>query len=92
MKNCSYAQAALAWLLYRRDFIVPIAGAMKEEFVRSNCAVPDIAFSEKDLADFDEALSKVTLYGKWDESAVFKLKEVLDQEGYEPGMKSWGYE
>lgn len=65
---------------------------MKEEFVRSNCAVPDIAFSEKDLADFDEALSKVTLYGKWDESAVFKLKEVLDQEGYEPGMKSWGYE
>lgn len=91
-KGCSYAQAALAWLLHRRDFIVPIAGAMKEEFVRANCAVPNIYFSEKDLADFDEALSKVTLYGKWDESAIFKLKEALDKEGYAPGSKSWGYD
>ncbi|HIX66922.1 MAG TPA: aldo/keto reductase [Candidatus Anaerostipes excrementavium] len=91
-KGCSYAQAALAWLLYREDFIVPIAGAMKEEFLRSNMAVPEIVFTEDDLKDFDEALSKVTVYGKWDESAVFKLKEVLQEEGYEPGKKSWGYE
>ena len=91
-KGCTYAQAALAWLLYREDFIVPIAGAMCEEYVRSNAATADIVFTEQDMADFDEALSKVTLYGKWDESCVFKLKEVLKEEGYKPGKETWGYD
>lgn len=87
-KGCSYAQAALAWLLYREDFIVPIAGAMKEEFLRANMAVPEVKFTKADLDDFDEALSKVTVYGKWDESAIVKLKEALKKEGYELGKES----
>lgn len=82
-KNCSYAQAALAWLLYQDDVIVPIAGAMKEEFLRANMDVPRIKFTKEEMADFDDAISKVTVYGKWDESAIFMLKDALKKEGYD---------
>ena len=49
-KNCSYAQAALAWLLYQDEVIVPIAGAMKEEFLRANMDVPKIQFTKEEIA------------------------------------------
>ena len=82
LKGCSYAQAAIAWLLHREDFIVPIPGMMNEEIVRQNMTIPTIIFTAEDMKVFDEALAKVTVYGKWDESCIGKLKEVLKEEGF----------
>lgn len=82
IKGCSYAQAAIAWLLHREDFIVPIPGMMSEEIVCQNMAIPDINFTADDMKQFEEAIAKITIYGKWDDSCVVKLKEVLKEEGY----------
>ena len=91
-KGYSYAQLAIAWLMHKEDFIVPIPGMMSEEIVRQNFEIPSIVLTPEDMARVDESLSKVTVYGEWDESCIGKLKEVLKEEGYEPGVKSWGHE
>ena len=81
-KGCSYAQAAIAWLLHKEDFIVPIPGMMNEEIVHSNMEVLNISFNANDMKRFDEALAKITVYGKWDDSCIVKLKEVLKEENF----------
>ncbi|AWI06353.1 hypothetical protein B9W14_18240 [Clostridium drakei] len=55
---------------------------MSEEIVRQNMEIPNVHFTANDMKRFDEALAKITVYGKWDESCIGKLKEVLNEEGY----------
>ena len=42
-----------------------------------------LGFTKEEMEDFDDAISKVTVYGKWDESAIFMLKDALKKEGYD---------
>jgi len=54
-ENCTPAQLALAWLLSRRDFIVPIAGTSHTRWLEQNAASTRIAIS----ADTQDALEHV---------------------------------
>ena len=53
------AQIALAWLLARKPFIVPLFGTRKLERFDENIKALDITLSEKDLAEIEEADLKV---------------------------------
>lgn len=53
------AQIALAWLLARKPFIVPLFGTRKLERFDENIKALDITLSEEDLAEIEEADLKV---------------------------------
>ncbi|HEY3911991.1 MAG TPA: aldo/keto reductase [Stellaceae bacterium] len=54
-QNCTPAQLALAWLLSRGDFIVPIAGTSHVRYLEQNAAAAGVSLS----ADTEDALDHV---------------------------------
>lgn len=53
-KGAALSQLAIAWLLARRDHIVPIPGSRNPDRVAENVASADLVLTEADLARIDE--------------------------------------
>jgi aryl-alcohol dehydrogenase-like predicted oxidoreductase len=63
-KQAAPAQIALAWLLARKPWIVPIPGTTKVHRLEENLGAADIELTEVDLGAIDGALSTVTVQGE----------------------------
>jgi len=69
-KNATPAQIALAWLLARKPWIVPIPGTTKLHRLQENVAAASVELSEGDLRDIESAASQITVQGaRYSESA-----------------------
>jgi aryl-alcohol dehydrogenase-like predicted oxidoreductase len=62
-KGCTPAQLALAWLLHRRDDIVPIPGTSSVARLEENAAAVDVELSDADIARIEEASPKGAVVG-----------------------------
>lgn len=62
-KRATPGQIALAWLLAKRPWIVPIPGTSKLHRMRENAAASDIVLTEQDMADSEGAAAKITIQG-----------------------------
>ena len=62
-KHATPAQIALAWLLDRRPWIVPIPGTTKLHRLKENVSAADVVLNNDDLRQIEEALSHVTVQG-----------------------------
>jgi aryl-alcohol dehydrogenase-like predicted oxidoreductase len=62
-KNATPAQVALAWLLARKPWIVPIPGTTKPERLRENLEAADLELTPEDLRQIEAAASKITVDG-----------------------------
>jgi len=63
-KNATPAQIALAWVLAQKPWIVPIPGTKKLERLKENLGAQDIDLSAQELAEINEALSKIKIAGE----------------------------
>ena len=72
-KNATTAQIALAWVLTQKPWIVPIPGTKKLERLKENLGAQDIEFSAQELAEINEALSKINIAGERYPEEVEKL-------------------
>jgi aryl-alcohol dehydrogenase-like predicted oxidoreductase len=52
-KGASPAQVALAWLLGRRPWIVPIPGTKRPKYIEDNAGAPDVTLSDADNERLD---------------------------------------
>lgn len=52
-KNALPAQLAIAWLLARAPFVVPIPGTKRRKYLEQNCAAVDVRLSAEDLKKLD---------------------------------------
>ena len=57
------AQIALAWLLDRKPWIVPIPGTRRLERLEENLAAADLGLTEAEVADLDDASSRLEVHG-----------------------------
>jgi aryl-alcohol dehydrogenase-like predicted oxidoreductase len=57
------AQLAVAWLLARKPWIVPIPGTRKLEHVDENARAASVELTASDLADIDAAAGKIAVQG-----------------------------
>ncbi|NIZ91488.1 aldo/keto reductase [Kineosporiaceae bacterium B12] len=57
------AQVALAWLLARQPWIVPIPGTRRLSRLEENTAAADLHLGAQDLADIEAAASRITVRG-----------------------------
>jgi len=62
-KTATPAQIALAWLLARKPWIVPIPGTTKQHRMEENIKAADIELTPDDLREIDSAASKITVQG-----------------------------
>jgi aryl-alcohol dehydrogenase-like predicted oxidoreductase len=70
-KNATPAQIALAWLLSRKPFIVPIPGGTKMEHLDDNLPAAGLLLGDSDIREIDEAFAKIDIEGA-------PLSEALD--------------
>lgn len=62
-KNATPAQLALAWLMARKPWVVPIPGTTNPAHLAENVAAVSISFSAQDLQELDTALAALPVRG-----------------------------
>jgi len=62
-KEATPAQIALAWLLARKPWVVPIPGTTKRHRLEENLGAASVALTPDDLREIDDAASKITVHG-----------------------------
>jgi aryl-alcohol dehydrogenase-like predicted oxidoreductase len=62
-KKATPAQIALAWLLARKSWIVPIPGTTKPARLEENIGAETIKLTSEDLREIDSAGSQITVEG-----------------------------
>ena len=62
-KDATAAQIALAWLLSRKPWIVPIPGTTKLQRLEENIAASSVELTADDLREIESAASKITVQG-----------------------------
>jgi aryl-alcohol dehydrogenase-like predicted oxidoreductase len=53
-RDATPSQVALAWLLSRRPWIVPIPGTKRTAYVEDNAGAPEVGLTDEDLTKLDE--------------------------------------
>jgi aryl-alcohol dehydrogenase-like predicted oxidoreductase len=62
-KKATPAQIALAWLLARKPWIVPIPGTTKLHRLEENIGAADVELTPEDLRAIEDAAAKITVQG-----------------------------
>jgi aryl-alcohol dehydrogenase-like predicted oxidoreductase len=62
-KGATMAQIALAWLLARKPWIVPIPGTRRLERLEENLGAAEVKLTGDDLTEIDEATARVEIQG-----------------------------
>ena len=62
-KRITPAQLALAWLLAKKLWIVPIPGTTKRHRLEENVGAASVELSSEDLREIDQASSRITVQG-----------------------------
>ena len=57
------AQIALAWLMHKGDFIVPIPGTTKLSHLEENLRAADIVFTDNEMKELEAAVSAIPVTG-----------------------------
>jgi aryl-alcohol dehydrogenase-like predicted oxidoreductase len=62
-KNATPAQIAIAWLLAKKPWIVPIPGTTKLHRLEENIGAAAVELTAEDLADIEDAAAKIEIQG-----------------------------
>mgnify|MGYP000017749836 CR=1 FL=1 len=62
-RGITSAQVALAWLMNKRPFIVPIPGTTKLSHLEENLRACDIVFTAEEMAEMEKAVTAIPVVG-----------------------------
>jgi aryl-alcohol dehydrogenase-like predicted oxidoreductase len=62
-KGATPAQIALAWLMARKPWIVPIPGTTNIDHLRENIGAINVQLTLADLREIETAFSRIEIYG-----------------------------
>jgi aryl-alcohol dehydrogenase-like predicted oxidoreductase len=74
-KDATPAQIALAWLLARKPFIVPIPGTRNIDHLTENLGALNVALTPADLQEIDSDFAKITVHGARMDEANMQVVE-----------------
>jgi aryl-alcohol dehydrogenase-like predicted oxidoreductase len=61
--GCTPAQLAIAWLLQKAPFIIPIPGTTSVEHLREDLAAADVKLSPEIVAKVEDLINEKTVHG-----------------------------
>ena len=76
MKGATPAQISLAWMLYKKPFIVPIPGMRRDERIIENLGAADVELSDSEFAQIEAELAKIEIHGNRTDADIAKLKSL----------------
>jgi aryl-alcohol dehydrogenase-like predicted oxidoreductase len=77
LKGVTPAQISLAWMLHKKDFIVPIPGSRKLERIKENLGAADVELTEEEYKKIEVELEKITIYGNRTDEDIMKLRYLV---------------
>ncbi|ANY69333.1 aldehyde oxidase [Paenibacillus sp. BIHB 4019] len=75
-KQATPAQISLAWMLHKKEFIVPIPGSRKLDRIQENLGAAEVKLSEEEFIQVEAELEKITIHGNRTDEDIAKLKEL----------------
>ena len=75
-KNATPAQISLAWMLHKKEFIVPIPGMRKIERLKENFGSADLILTEAEFQNIEEELGKIKIYGNRTDEDIARLRDM----------------
>lgn len=75
-KNATPAQISLAWMLHKKDYIVPIPGSRKSGRVEGNLAAADVELTDAEYANIEAELEKIEIHGNRADEDIAKLRSL----------------
>lgn len=75
-KNATPAQISLAWMLHKKDFIVPIPGSRKAERIEENLGAAEVELTDAEYAKIEAQLGKIEIHGNRADEDIAKLRSL----------------
>lgn len=75
-KGATSAQISLAWMLHKKNFIVPIPGMRTPERIRENLGAADMVLTQAEYEQIEAALSKIGIHGNRTDADIAKLRDM----------------
>ena len=75
-KEATPAQVSLAWMLHKKDFIVPIPGSRKLEWIKENLRATEVELTEEEYYQIEEKLANIKIHGNRTDEDIAKLKDL----------------
>lgn len=72
-KDATPAQISLAWMLYKKDFIVPIPGMRKVKRMEENFGADGVTLTVQEYERLEKSLADIPLYGNRTDKDIAKL-------------------
>jgi len=73
-KGATPAQISLAWMLHKKDFIVPIPGMRKLERIVENLGAANVDLTEGEFEQIEAELAKIEIHGNRTDEDIAKLR------------------
>lgn len=73
-KSATPAQISLAWMLHKKDFIVPIPGSRNRERIHENFGAAGVILTQEEFTAIETALSKMQIHGNRADEDIAKLR------------------
>jgi aryl-alcohol dehydrogenase-like predicted oxidoreductase len=75
-KGVTPAQISLAWMLYKKAFIVPIPGSRTPARIAENLGAADVELSEAEFTQLEVELANIPIFGNLASSDIAKLRDM----------------
>jgi aryl-alcohol dehydrogenase-like predicted oxidoreductase len=75
-KGATPAQMSLAWMLHKKNFIVPIPGSRTDERIAENLGAADVELSEAEFGQIEAELAKIEIHGNRTDADIRKLRDL----------------
>ncbi|MCG7210128.1 aldo/keto reductase [Streptomyces arenae] len=75
-KGATPAQISLAWMLHKKDFIVPIPGSRRLERITENLGAADVELSGEEFDRIEAELAQIDLHGNRTDEDIAKLRNL----------------
>jgi aryl-alcohol dehydrogenase-like predicted oxidoreductase len=72
-KGATPAQISLAWMLHKKDFIVPIPGSRKFERMKENFGAADVELTNDEFNQIEAELAKIKIHGNRTDEDIMRL-------------------
>lgn len=79
-KNATPAQVSLAWMLHKKDFIVPIPGSRKLDRIEENFGAANVTLTTEEFNQIETELSKIKIHGNRTDEDLAKLRSLMQEQ------------
>lgn len=75
-KRATPAQISLAWMLHKKDFIVPIPGSRRRDRIEENLGAAEIHLTDEEFHRIEAGLEEIPIFGNRTDEDIARLRDL----------------